>query len=532
MRLCSSKIGRMGILGVLSAMGIMFGALARGSYPRASTADADPQAKPGAPTAAGSDGKTLTVAGSTLWTKAHDIEIRGTLAYCAFQNGLRILDITDAQIPALLSQVYLGGGFAVDVKDQLAFVAAADKGLAVIDVSNPKAPVLKSILDTPGEARDVVVNGPYAYVADGPAGLLVVDIRNPAAPKVAGSWDSPGESLGLMLRGTTVFLADGSAGLQIVNVGNPDRPSLLGTLDTDGTAEGVALSGNYAYIADGAGGIKVMDVGATSAPKQTAALSASGYAHSVSADGKLLCVGSLYDGGYQILDISNPAFPAVLSTNKYTMYNESWRVVLRGTLGCIVDYFSGIFFMDFSDPAKPVPAGSFFTPSSIVAVGAQGHWAYAVGELSGLQVVDVADPARPLPVGATSIFRGVQNLTVDGRFAYVTDRWSLITFDVSDPAKPKPRHQLAVPAGVPRTIVIQDQLGLSHGGSFRSLYHRYHESRGAEDRRILQIGRVHIRAGGLGGLRVSGQQRYRASTSWTCRKPDAPVPAGVDQARR
>ncbi|MGD0781460.1 MAG: hypothetical protein ABSA30_01230, partial [Candidatus Aminicenantales bacterium] len=269
------KIGRSWVVGALAAMGMLFGA---------------PAAAP--------EGTGLTVAGSTLWTKAHDIKIRGTLAYCAFMNGLRILDITDVQKPALLSQLFLGGGFAVDVTDHLAFVAAAGKGLAVIDVSDPKVPVLRCLWNTPGEARDVVVRGSTAFVADGSAGLLAVDVRDPASPRLAGSWDSPGEASGLVLRGTLAYLAAGSAGLQIVNVENPARPSLVGAFDTDGTAEGVALSGHYAYIADGAAGIKIIDVGAPSAPKQIAARSASGYAHSVSAEGKLLGVGSLYDGGY------------------------------------------------------------------------------------------------------------------------------------------------------------------------------------------------------------------------------------------
>jgi hypothetical protein len=275
--------------------------------------------------------KPLTYVGSTLWTKAHDVEIRDPLVYCAFLNGFRILDFSDPRKPVLLSQIYLGGGFAVDVAGALAVVAAADKGLALIDVSDPKAPVLKSVLDTPGEARDVAIGGQFAYVADGPGGLLIVDIKDPAAPKIVGSWDSPGESRGLVLRDRLVYLADGSAGLQILDIGTPARPAIIGTLDTDGEAESVVVSGNSVYIADGSGGIKVIDIGTPAGPKLAASLTASGYAQSVSVEGTVLGVGSLYDGGYQLLDISNPRAPAVLFTGKYTMYNESWRVVLKGS---------------------------------------------------------------------------------------------------------------------------------------------------------------------------------------------------------
>ncbi|MBP1661457.1 MAG: repeat-containing protein [Candidatus Aminicenantes bacterium] len=279
----------------------------------------------------------LVFLGSSLWTKAHDVEVRGGLAYCAFLDGLQILDLSDPRDPEALSTLHLGGGFAVALAGDIALVAAADKGLALIDVRDPKAPVLKSMLDTPGEAREVEVKGPTAFVADGAGGLLAVDIADPAAPKIAGSWDSPGEATGLMIRGETAFLADGSAGLQIVDIARPSRPLPVGSLDTDGTAETVALSGNTAYVADGSGGIKVVDVASPAEPKLVLSLVAAGYARSVAAEGKLLCVGSLYDGGYQVFDISDPRSPAVLSTNKYTMYNEAWRVVLREGRCVVVD---------------------------------------------------------------------------------------------------------------------------------------------------------------------------------------------------
>ncbi len=38
---------------------------------------------------------SLACAGSALWTKAHDIAIKGNLGYCAFLNGLVILDLSD-----------------------------------------------------------------------------------------------------------------------------------------------------------------------------------------------------------------------------------------------------------------------------------------------------------------------------------------------------------------------------------------------------------------------------------------------------
>jgi hypothetical protein len=184
-------------------------------------------------------------------------------------------------------------------------------------------------------------------------------------------------------------------------------------------------------------------------------LTTSGYCRGVAADGRLLCAGNLYDGGYQVIDIAKPAVPVILATKKYTMYNESWNVVLNGHRLCVLDYFSGIGFFDLSAPDQPAMTGFYLNPSSIIAAAVQDRTAYAVGELSGLRVLDLSDPLRPRPLAATSIFRGVHGLAVGGRFAYVTDRWSVRIFDVSNPAQPRQVQAVRIPNGVPRMIVVK-----------------------------------------------------------------------------
>jgi hypothetical protein len=166
--------------------------------------------------AAATDVPKLTYVGSALWTKAHDIKFQDKLAYCAFGNGLIILDLTDVKNPARLSQLYLGGGFGIDVKDRLAFVAAGAQGLNVIDVTDPKSPVVKGTLQTGGEAREVIAVGNLAFVAAGPAGVLAVDVSDPAAPRLIETLKSSGEASSLALKGDLLYVADGTAGLEII----------------------------------------------------------------------------------------------------------------------------------------------------------------------------------------------------------------------------------------------------------------------------------------------------------------------------
>ena len=101
------------------------------------------------------EGSNLKYVSSILWSKAYDAEVVGDRAYCAFLNGLVILDVANKRKPALVSLLYLGGGFGIEVRNNIAFLAAGKYGLKVVDVSDPEAPSLLGSYDTPGEARDL-----------------------------------------------------------------------------------------------------------------------------------------------------------------------------------------------------------------------------------------------------------------------------------------------------------------------------------------------------------------------------------------
>jgi hypothetical protein len=166
----------------------------------------------------------LEYVSSILWTQLHDIEINGNYVYCAFLNGLMILDVSNKRKPIQVSQLFLGGGFGLALKDKLAFVAAGRKGLKVVDVSDPRKPVLKGAYDTPGKSESVAVEGRYAFMADGEAGLQILDIQDPSRPALTGSYDTPGWANDLALKGKHAFVADGKAGLQVIDIGNPSNP--------------------------------------------------------------------------------------------------------------------------------------------------------------------------------------------------------------------------------------------------------------------------------------------------------------------
>ena len=156
---------------------------------------------------------------TVLWSKAYDVAIEGNIAYAAFLNGLVIIDITIKSAPAEMSRLYLGGGFDIEKQGTLAFIAAGKKGLKIVDVANPRNPVLRGEAATSGIAKALAVRGGNVFVADGESGLLVFDVSNPAAPRLLASLETGGEAEGLTLDGDTALIAAGEACSQKANGG-------------------------------------------------------------------------------------------------------------------------------------------------------------------------------------------------------------------------------------------------------------------------------------------------------------------------
>jgi hypothetical protein len=84
-----------------------------------------------------------------------------------FRGTLTAFDLSDPKSPVELGKVDCGG-FArrVEIRDQVAFVAAEGAGLVAVDISDPTGMTVLGKVDTGGYARDIQIDGPLLHVAD------------------------------------------------------------------------------------------------------------------------------------------------------------------------------------------------------------------------------------------------------------------------------------------------------------------------------------------------------------------------------
>lgn len=160
------------------------------------------------------------------------ISKNGQKAFAAAGNVLNIIDISDSNNPALLSQSTTIGaiglsGLALSPDETKAYTSGCNGMFNIIDVTNYTTLALLSTLDnsnkqcSSGDGGDSVAisnDGKKAYVASGSI-LRVFDVSNPAQPYLLGSINLPGNAHGVALSSdeTKAYIAT-EGGLQVITM--------------------------------------------------------------------------------------------------------------------------------------------------------------------------------------------------------------------------------------------------------------------------------------------------------------------------
>ena len=386
------------------------------------------------------------------------VTVTGGLAYAATSEaGLYIVDLTNPTAPSLLG-VYdtPSAAHTVAISGTTAFVAATTSGLLIVDVQDPTEPQLLGSLDTPGAATDVVISGGLAYLSDLDFGLRVVDLADPAHPVEIGTLDTPGHAWGLDVAGTTAYVADEIGGLRIVDVADPTHPTLIGAYTDPTNVVDVVVSGTTAYLADWWSGLRMVDVSNPAAPVQLGLFDTDAYVLEVALQSQSSGTTAFLadgDGGLRIVDVTDPPEPAEMG--HYAPLGHALNSAVAGSLVYVAGGFSGLHIFDVAEPETPHEIGSYPVSTDCTDVAVVGNMAYLVSRAGGLLVLDVSDPTAPVAVGYRALAGGPRSVVVLDDMAYVAaDSGGLRIVDVSVPSNPVEVGFYAIP-GTARSVAVR-----------------------------------------------------------------------------
>ena len=181
---------------------------------------------------------------------------------------IQIFDISNPQAPHWLRNQDLGGGvnFWKLVPYGTSYLFGITNGgsndLWVIDrrdVNNLKVAAQIPISGMTASTARLVGN--TLYVSDRGAGAVaVVDVTNPTAPVVKSVTTTNGGANGFDAAGATLAVGDGSAGVSMYNVSNPASPQLIGIQATPGNAWDTRFANGALYVAHETGITVIADV--------------------------------------------------------------------------------------------------------------------------------------------------------------------------------------------------------------------------------------------------------------------------------
>ena len=343
------------------------------------------------------------------------------------ENPLAVSSVTDGVNGFdTLKQVSHITTVTIDSSTYALVASIADDGIQIIDITNPAAPTAVSSIingtngfNTIGGARDITTvtidSSIYALVASETVdGIQVIDITNPATPTavssiIDGDVDGNGNTFGELTGAigiTTVKIGSSTYalvasyydnGIQIINITNPATPTVASSI-TDGVGGFDELDGafgittvkigqsTYALVAASlSNGIPIIDITNPAAPLAVSTITddVGGFDKfdeitqittvKIGQSTYALATSALDDGGVQIIDITNPAIPIIVSS------------ITDGD----IDGNDNIF--DELDGAYGI---------TTIQIGSSTYALVASITDDGIQIIDITNPATPITVSS------------------------------------------------------------------------------------------------------------------------------------
>jgi hypothetical protein len=319
--------------------------------------------------------------------------VQESYAYASLGPLLVVLDVGDPRQPEPVGAVKLPVEWitGITVHEGLAYVAALEAGLRMVDVSNPARPVETGAYVPPltgGINRNYTGSGPEPAVQFyDRQGVNAVAVRQTAGQVLA-------------------HVAALGAGLRLVDVTNPARPVELGALTpAEGGIVDVVLAHGYTYVANPAEGLQIIDASEPAQPRIVGS-DPRGWGFAIASDpldrrllyvayGSCSSIVNECPGGVHVIDVSDPDVPQTALRSEPPLA-FSYKLATNGQR-VYAATMNGLSILNLADPSQPaVEAYDALLPAKDLAVA--GQTLYVAAGTEGLRLFDLSTPAVPVPV--------------------------------------------------------------------------------------------------------------------------------------
>lgn len=149
------------------------------------------------------------------------VVVRDTIAYTVGGTNFSTVSIARPAFPLFLGQLDLGMTLhSVDVQGNFAYCAGS--AVAVVDISDPRAPALVHSVILTGSCLDLAVEDTILAVATGTT-VAILGLRNPSLPRFLASYTHAASSVALHWATRRIY-AGGTDGVVELDIQDPTHP--------------------------------------------------------------------------------------------------------------------------------------------------------------------------------------------------------------------------------------------------------------------------------------------------------------------
>ena len=423
----------------------------------------------------------------TAYPQDHHFSLLGRWAYGASQkvvyannkafvaNGscLLVLNIDNPEEPSEISILNLpSGASGLAINGNYAYVAAADSGLCVVDISNPAQPVLRGACLTYDLCQTVFYSNNLVFVTSR-NGVKIIDVSNPASPtQVSSIFRSTVSEV--FVDGNFLYIPCNEDGMFIYDISDPANPIFKSAVQNGNHVRCVVVKEDYAYVSEG-GNFVVYNATDKTALQQVSSIEGP-LKSMVYKNDTIYGIG--HWKGLKIIDVKNPLAPSIIGGQADFYYSNPVDLEIIGHHILVADSPYGIRVLDATNLNNLAETGSFITgsyPSEMLVeqglvylcdlanglfildasdkssihklsmakdegeinhycLAKNGHYVY-LGTSSGLYVVDVQDAQNP-SISKKVELGWVKNIEARGSYLYVTGNGGMHIYDITDPINP------------------------------------------------------------------------------------------------
>jgi hypothetical protein len=230
------------------------------------------------------------------------------------QKGLEIIDLSNPQNPSLILN-YATNGFAREVyidsisANKYIFLSDENKGLFIFNTTNPSTTYLDTLIAYTGGANSSYLMNGYLYVAlrQGPVKILNLNSLPDSVYEV-NTFNPQQSTEHIEISGTKMYLLQSNNGFEIIDITDPVTPVHLSSYNTPGNCYNLKIGNDIAYIADGTSGVSAVNVGNPSQPQLLSTTNTNSDVRGIDYSPNFMFTAE-YNMGAEVFNLFNPVYP-------------------------------------------------------------------------------------------------------------------------------------------------------------------------------------------------------------------------------